>query len=52
VFQRGGERHFRRRNNGVRHTGQDNTRVGAVSTKGGHGASGSMFDNFQVVFPL
>jgi hypothetical protein len=32
VFQRGGERHFRRRNNGVRHTRQDNTRIGEGST--------------------
>jgi len=32
VFERGGERHFRRRNNGVRHTRQDNTRVGGCST--------------------
>jgi hypothetical protein len=32
VFQRGGERHFRRRNNGVRHSRQDNTRVAAGST--------------------
>ena len=32
VFQRGRERHFRRRNNGVRHTRQDNTRVGEGST--------------------
>jgi hypothetical protein len=32
VFERGGERHFRRRNDGVRHTRQDNTRVGGCST--------------------
>jgi hypothetical protein len=32
VFQRGGERHFRRRNNGVRHRRQDSTRIGAGST--------------------
>ncbi len=32
VFQRGGERHFRRRNNRVRHRRQDNTRVGEGST--------------------
>jgi hypothetical protein len=32
VFQRGGERHFRRRNDGFRHTSQDNTRVGQGST--------------------
>jgi hypothetical protein len=35
VFERGRERHFRRRNDGVRHTSQDNTRVGAGSTEGG-----------------
>jgi hypothetical protein len=32
VFKRGGERHVRRRNDGVRHTRQDNTRVGEGST--------------------
>ena len=35
VFERGRERHFRRRNDGVRHTRQHNTRVGAGSTRGG-----------------
>jgi hypothetical protein len=34
VFERGGKRHFRRRNDGVRHRRQDNTRVGAGSTCG------------------
>ena len=33
VVQRGSERHFRRRNDGVRHRKQDNTRVGGGSTK-------------------
>ena len=32
VFERGGESHFRRRNDGVRHTRQDSTRVGGGST--------------------
>jgi len=36
VFERGGESHFRRRNDGVRHRRQDNTRVGAGSTCGNH----------------
>jgi hypothetical protein len=34
VVQRGCQRHFRRRNDGVRHKRQDNTRVGEGSTKG------------------
>ena len=34
VFQRGGERHFRRRNDGVRHSRQDIIRVGEGSTQG------------------
>ena len=34
VFERGGKRHFRRRNDGVRHRRQDNTRVGEGSTGG------------------
>ncbi len=32
MFQRGGERHFRRRDDGFRHRKQDNTRVGGRST--------------------
>ena len=32
VFKRGGERHFRRRDDGIRHSRQDNTRVGGGST--------------------
>jgi hypothetical protein len=32
VFERGGKRHFRRRDDGIRHRKQDNTRVGGGST--------------------
>jgi hypothetical protein len=32
VFERGGESHFRRRNDGFRHRKQDSTRVGGGST--------------------
>ena len=32
MFQRGGERHFRRGDDGIRHSRQDNTRVGEGST--------------------
>ena len=32
VFERGGERHFRRGDDGIRHRRQDNTRVGGGST--------------------
>src|SRR5229473_1627787 len=35
VFERRAGRHFRRRNDGVRHTRQDNTWVGGGSTAGG-----------------
>src|SRR6266550_2250823 len=34
VFERGGERHFRRGDDGIRHRKQDNTRVGGGSTQG------------------
>jgi len=34
VFERGGKSHFRRRNDGVRHSRQDNTRVGEGSICG------------------
>src|SRR5260370_21198856 len=34
VFERGGKRHFRRRDDGIRHRGQDNTRIGGGSTSG------------------
>jgi len=33
VFERGGNRHFRRRNRVVRHSWQNNTRIAARSTK-------------------
>src|SRR5207245_9203371 len=36
VFERGGKRHFRRRDDGIRHRRQDSTRVGGGSTGGGH----------------
>jgi hypothetical protein len=32
VFERGGKRHFRRGDDGIRHRKQDNTRVGGGST--------------------
>jgi hypothetical protein len=32
VFERGGKRHFRRRDDGIRHRRQDNTAVGGGST--------------------
>jgi len=35
VFERGGKRHFRRRDHGIRHRRQDSTRVGEGSTGGG-----------------
>jgi len=35
VFERGGKRHFRRRNDVFRHKKQDNTGVGKRSTAGG-----------------
>jgi hypothetical protein len=34
VFERGGERHFRRGDNGILHRRQDNIRVGGGSTAG------------------
>jgi hypothetical protein len=34
VFKRGGERHFRRGDDGIRHRRQDNTGVGGGSTEG------------------
>ena len=37
VFERGGERHFRRGDDGIRHRRQDNTRVGGGSTLGVRG---------------
>jgi len=35
VFERGGKRHFRRRDDGIRHSRQDNIWVGGGSTCGG-----------------
>jgi hypothetical protein len=56
VFERGGEHHFRRRNDGVRHTRQDNTRVGAGSTAGvptpAQALSGSPLSSFRDILGL
>ncbi len=41
VFERGGERHFRRRDDGIRHRWQDNIRVAEGSTAGGRGRASS-----------
>src|SRR5437879_2661456 len=53
VFERGGKRHFRRRDDRIRHTWQDSTRVGEGSTADGRGLvravlQGCRFSSFSL----